>query len=207
MKAYPLYYSIVQAHTYLSELQEYLQDITLKSTLDITTINGDFKIEEPEEGPDMMGILGSSFSILSAVSGPAAPAFGVLSGLVYLVDAVTPEDDDRPDPDKVLAHLADSVKSAFTIASDKIEDIRDALFGGEGTDPSKIPGEMQTQTYDSPIMRAFGDGKWLVVDPIAGLRDNMIKMGHMMVSGLSYRAILTSFRPNLRRSCWKYSRI
>ena len=177
-----MFYSIQQARSFFSSFHEHLQDNTIKQTLDIDTVVQDFKRSDSPSSPNAMILLSGALGMLSgglAFSAPASGGMGAASGLASVManSRVPPGEGED-----YAARLAEHVKLTFEELLKQTEAVTDALFGRNGANQDSIPTQMQKQTFSNAIVKAFGDGQWLLMDPSSKLRETMPRMYQRMVS-------------------------
>lgn len=178
-----LFLSVKNAYTFFDDFHERLQDTTLRQTLDIPGIVKDFVKDEPDDGVDVWSMISGSLSMAAGVSSSnpfASASFGFLSGLSTTMGGMP--DGSNPSDNDYAAKLSDWIGDAFDAAIERLDEITGALFGKEGYDQSLIPAEMKTQSFDNPVVNAFGDGQWLLPHPTSGTPEIMERMYRYMVS-------------------------
>lgn len=185
--AYYLYSSVTSAYTYLSAMHEELQSKGISSGFELSQVFSDFKFEEEDALGNFFDIMGTAFGLVGNVAKPVSELSGIIGSLTDLQSQL--DKPDEPDEDEWLAKMNKYAQGHFDALDDKLGKIRDALFGKKGTSTDHIPDEMQTQSYKSPIIKAFGDGKWLVENPGQNANETMKEAKRIMVSFQSFSII------------------
>lgn len=181
---YAMYKSIETLKSFLDTLHTNLQDKAIKEILDIDEIVADFKRDESEENPNVLGLFSGMFTMAAgaavasaSISGPA----GFLGGLTAFVSSL-PQPEAKPDEDFGI-RLSNFVGDSFESTRSHIDELL-GMFGEDGFDQDSIPAGMQKQSFDNPVVNVFGDGQWLLNHPNSGMGEYMKAAYNDMVSQL-----------------------
>jgi hypothetical protein len=130
-----------------------------------------------------MGLLGSSLGILSAMMAAnpeAAAAAAVFSGIASIIGVTTaPKGPTEIDYTPKLDRM---VLDAFSETRNHLDRLMETIAGAADTHQNELPIEMQTQSFDNPIINVFGDGKWLQANPGKKVEDTYDVFFHHFVS-------------------------
>ncbi|PGH07394.1 hypothetical protein AJ79_06296 [Helicocarpus griseus UAMH5409] len=185
--AFILFYSLQQQYSYLNDLREHLQDMSIKLSLDVKKIHDDFK--KDKTGPVNPWIAASGSLGVVAGAGAANPVwagfFGILSGLSSILGntAFKPKDEDNQEK------LAQQVKNTFKQGIQYCDKLAAAVYGKPGAKQSDIPKELHSQTFKNAAIKTMGEGKWLVADPVKGLKEGMDMFYFRMKQQLAWQMI------------------
>ncbi|PGH27049.1 hypothetical protein AJ80_01235 [Polytolypa hystricis UAMH7299] len=170
--AYHLYYSIQQARSFFTSFHERIQDNAIKEILDIEQVIADLKWRDSDDFPPVFALLAGAFTMISGATPFNAWVSGTTSFLGGAASFISSLPADSNDDGDYSARLAAFVKQGFVALNEHVDTVTAVLFGDD-PDQDKIPAEMQKQSFDNAIVRAFGDGQWLLQNPTKNLKSDM----------------------------------
>ncbi|RKL26365.1 hypothetical protein BFJ72_g13761 [Fusarium proliferatum] len=172
-----LYYLFPKIALSLATVSEMRLTLDIKSGLPQTTIK-------------IGSVLGSAFSMASAVAAPLPGLGGPLagmSGLASMIGTFTSTVDGNDNAVDVTDTLTFSVKTAVVKGKKKIADIVSSVYGDFGHAQADLPKTMLVGGADNPAIKVFGYGAWLRDNDLTDLSGAVDRMSDKMNQALLWQ--------------------
>ncbi|EXL74424.1 hypothetical protein FOPG_10455 [Fusarium oxysporum f. sp. conglutinans race 2 54008] len=189
---YYLFQSMSSFHTFMKALN---QQFDSKITLTLATVSEmrlilDIKSGLPQTTINIGSVLGSAFSMASAIAAPIPAVGGPLagiSGLASMIGTFTSTVGGNDNAVDATDTLTFAVKTAAVEGKRKIASIVSSVYGDFGHAQTDLPKTMLVGGADNPAIKVFGYGAWLRDNDLTDLSGAVERMSDKMNQALLWQ--------------------